>query len=163
MWIVWRWAGLLSDRSEEFHKFIHCHLVVLFLLLHKHVMMFSRDGIGEKDSPFLFPNDWLIISLEVILQLYEDLKASLYSLWGYIIQPYKERCKRPPWQQSIIYQKRIKFYTLLWWIWPCPSRCHLLLVCCCASHKPLSTMLTGWWFCWGQSVCKGALFLCLNT
>ncbi len=70
---------------EEFHKFIHQHLVVLFLLLDKHVMMFSREIITtiETKGLTLRSSCQLIISLEVLIQLEEDLEGSLESLQSF--------------------------------------------------------------------------------
>ncbi len=52
--------------------------MVLFLLPNKHFTMVNREGIEEKKV-------FLIISLEVTVQLKEDLEASLESLWAYTI------------------------------------------------------------------------------
>ncbi len=47
--------------------------------------MFSRKGIKEDQVMFLLASCQLKISLEVVIQLEEDLKASLESLWGHIV------------------------------------------------------------------------------
>ncbi len=60
---------------EEVHELVHHHLVILFLLLDKHIKMFSRQGIEKADGFFLFSNHKFIISLEVITQLEENLEG----------------------------------------------------------------------------------------
>ncbi len=70
---------------EECDFFVHCHLVIFFLLLDKHVSMFSRKGVEEDQVTFLLANHQFIISLEIIIQLEEDFKASNASLWGHIL------------------------------------------------------------------------------
>ncbi len=46
---------------------IHCHLVVLLLLLNKHVSMVSREGVEDKEFLLLVPNSQFIVILEVVL------------------------------------------------------------------------------------------------
>ncbi len=70
---------------EEVDYFDHCHLVVLFLLLNKHVLMFSRKGIEEIQVTFLLGNFQFKIGLEIVIQLGEDLEANVESLWGHIV------------------------------------------------------------------------------
>ncbi len=62
---------------KEGDYFIHRHLVVLFLLLNKLVTMVSRESVKENQVTFLFAYSQLIVSLEVIVQLEENLEASL--------------------------------------------------------------------------------------
>jgi len=71
---------------EEGDYFIHCHLVVIFLLLHKLVTMVSRESVKENQVTFPFAYSQLIVSLEVIVQLEDNLEARLESLWGHIVQ-----------------------------------------------------------------------------
>ncbi len=51
--LVW-WMTALSD----FYEFIHCNLVVLFLLLDKHITMFNRNVLKER-RVVLF-HQWLV-------------------------------------------------------------------------------------------------------
>ncbi len=73
---------------EEVDYFIHCHPVVFLLLLDKHVMMFSRKGIEEDQVMFLLVHCQLIISLEIIIQLEENLVAFFENLQGQITRLY---------------------------------------------------------------------------
>ncbi len=70
---------------EEVDYFVHCHLVVIFLLLNKLITMVSREGVKENQVMFLFAYCQLIISLEVLVQLEENLEACLESLQGHIV------------------------------------------------------------------------------
>ncbi len=70
---------------EESNNFIHRHLVVILLLLNKPVTMFSRKGVKENQVTFPFAYSQFKISLEVIIQLEEDLEACLESLRGHIV------------------------------------------------------------------------------
>ncbi len=71
---------------EKGDYFVHHHLVVFFLLLNELVSMVSRKGIKEDQAAFLITNHQFIVSLEVIIQLEEDLEAILESLRGHIVQ-----------------------------------------------------------------------------
>ncbi len=71
---------------EEGDYFVHLHPVVIVLLPNKLVSMVSRKGVKADQVMFLFTDCQLKISLEVIIQLEENLKANLESLWGHIGQ-----------------------------------------------------------------------------
>ncbi len=47
--------------------------------------MVSRKGVKESQMTFLITDCQFIVSLEVIIQLEEDLKVSLEGLWGHIV------------------------------------------------------------------------------
>ncbi len=70
---------------EESDYFVHRHFVVIFLLLNKPVTMISRKGVKENQVTFPFAYSQFKISLEVIVQLEENLEARLKSLWGHIV------------------------------------------------------------------------------
>ncbi len=76
------WAALLSGRIARIHPSSSCGT---FLLLDKHIAMFCRECIEEKEGLLLLPNCEFIISLEVTLELEEEIKASFASLLGHII------------------------------------------------------------------------------
>ncbi len=71
---------------EEGDYFIHPHPVIIFLLLNNLVSMVSRKGSKENQVMFFFTNCQFIISLEVIIHLEANLKASLESLQGHIVR-----------------------------------------------------------------------------
>ncbi len=141
--------------------------MVLFLLLNKYVTMFSREGIEEKESFLLFPNCQLIFSLEVFIQLEEDLKASLKSLQAHIVcllhPPAKVNAKDVPGGSGVYAWEDLIF------IFPhdgCTvhrSSWCLLTFWCCTLHRPLSSTLTGWSFCREESVWWDTPFLHPNT
>ncbi len=79
--------GLVSGMTdlEEGNYLIHCHFVVLFLLLNKLVSMFIGKGVKEDQVTFLLANGEFIISLEVVVQFEEDLEARSEGLWNHVV------------------------------------------------------------------------------
>lgn len=68
------------------------HLVIFFLLFHKHIPEIKRDGIEEDEWLLLFPNDEFVVSLDYCMKLEEDLRACLYCL-GVILSPNVLSCQ----------------------------------------------------------------------
>ncbi len=71
---------------EESNYFIHRHPVVIFLLLNKLVKMVSGKGVKENQVTFPFAYSQFKISLEVIVQLEENLEARLENIRGHIVR-----------------------------------------------------------------------------
>ncbi len=159
-WLVHGMADL-----EEVDYFIHCHLVIILLLLDKHVSMFREKVLKMIKWCFFLPivksKSVLRLSYNLKRTLKQALKAFRVILSGFL----RALCsyKKHPLQQQHVCWKGLNSCISSWW-WQtthCSRRC--LLFDFYVPHKPLSSTLTGGRFRIGQSVCKDASFLCPNT